>query len=43
LSHERWFFVYIRATSKHGTPYTGMTNDVMCSQMPHPRDIAKGF
>ena len=40
---DRWYFVYIMASSRNGTLYVGVTNDVMRRSWQHKSDLHKGF
>jgi putative endonuclease len=40
---ERCYFVYILASRRNGTLYTGVTNDVLRRTWEHKNDIVKGF
>ena len=40
---EHLYFVYILASRRNGTLYTGVTNDVMRRTCEHKNDLVKGF
>ncbi len=40
---EHVYFVYILASRRNGTLYTGVTNDVMRRTWQHKNDLVKGF
>ena len=40
---ERLYFVYIMASRRNGTLYTGVTNDVVRRSWEHSNDLVSGF
>lgn len=40
---KQYFYVYILASKKHGTLYTGMTNDLVRRIYEHKHNILPGF
>lgn len=40
---EKQYFVYILASKKHGTLYTGMTGDLVRRVFEHKNKLADGF
>jgi putative endonuclease len=40
---ERLYFVYILASRRNGTLYTGVTNDVLHRTWQHKNDLVAGF
>lgn len=40
---DRQFFVYLMASSKHGTLYAGMTNDLLRRAWEHREGVIEGF